>query len=168
MSQDKCLTCPTHGRILGWGGGITGISQFGIPAVIPPLPWANPDHVPASCGCPGPLPRGNNPSADTASVSILRVSGGSFLPPSFFPFFPNILFMMCHATSAKDFQSSDFFKAISVKHALPFHQPKLLKGADLSAFSCTWGEKASQAEVSVQHIHYLLIASKLHCDLSHR
>lgn len=29
-------------------------------------------------------------------------------------------------------------------------------------------EKASQAEVSVQHIHYLLIASKLHCDLSRR
>lgn len=29
-------------------------------------------------------------------------------------------------------------------------------------------EKASQAEVSVQHIHYLLIASKLHCDLLHQ
>lgn len=29
-------------------------------------------------------------------------------------------------------------------------------------------EKAFQAEGSAQHIRYLLIASKLHCDLSHR
>lgn len=73
--------------------------------------------------------------------------------------------VMCHAASANI--ASDM-KTHFFNQAWVAISPAPVTEGHRSICFLRHTEKASQAEVSVQHIHYLLIASKLHCDLSRR